>query len=88
VEIIAPCPTIYLRRNRMGDGLEAMRYYKRSSKVIQGANTRMVGLDLQGPIIVGKFVDRDRPTLLESMNDEFTSKLGAKYQPYPTGVKR
>ncbi len=41
---------------------KAMRYYQRASKVIQGANTRMVGLDLKGPIIVGKFVDRDRPT--------------------------
>jgi 2-oxoglutarate ferredoxin oxidoreductase subunit beta len=88
VEIIAPCPTIYLRRNRLGDGLDAMRYYQRSSKVIQGANTRMVGLDLKGPIIVGKFVDRDRPTLLEAMNEEFSNKLGAKYTPYPTGVTR
>jgi len=88
VEIIAPCPTIFSRRNRLGDGLDAMRYYKRASKVVNGANTRMVGLDLKGPIIVGKFVDRDRPTLLEAMNDEFSAKLGKKYTPYPTGVKR
>jgi 2-oxoglutarate ferredoxin oxidoreductase subunit beta len=88
VEIIAPCPTIYQRRNRLGDGLDAMRYYKRSSKVINGANTRMVGLELKGPIIVGKFIDRDRPTLLEAMNEEFGSKLGARYRPYPTGVQR
>jgi hypothetical protein len=48
----------------------------------------MVGLELKGPIIVGKFIDRDRPTLLEAMNDEFSSKLGARYKPYPTGVSR
>jgi 2-oxoglutarate ferredoxin oxidoreductase subunit beta len=88
VEIIAPCPTIYSRRNRLGDGLDAMRYYKRASKVINGANTRMVGLELKGPIVVGKFIDRDRPTLLEAMNEEFGSKLGARYKPYPTGVVR
>ncbi|MBW1808380.1 MAG: 2-oxoacid:ferredoxin oxidoreductase subunit beta [Deltaproteobacteria bacterium] len=88
VEIIAPCPTIYSRRNRLGDGLDAMLYYKRASKVVNGANTRMVGLELKGPIIVGKFVDRDRPTLLEAMNDEFSAKLGKKYAPYPTGVNR
>ncbi len=88
VEIVAPCPTIYSRRNRLGDGLDAMRYYKKASKVVNGANTRMVGLELKGPIIVGKFVDRDRPTLLEAMNNEFIPKLGNKYRPYPTGVNR
>ena len=88
IEIIAPCPTIYLRRNRLGDGLDAMRAYKRASKVVNGANTRMVWLDKQGPIIVGKFVDRDRPTLLEAYNEEHRAKLGTKYQPYPTGGKR
>jgi 2-oxoglutarate/2-oxoacid ferredoxin oxidoreductase subunit beta len=88
LEIVAPCPTIYSRRNRLGDGLDAMRFYKKASKVVNGANTRMVGLELKGPIIVGKFVDRDRPTLLEAMNNEFIPKLGKKYTPYPTGVKR
>jgi len=88
IEVIAPCPTIYFRRNRLGDGLDAMRGYKKASKVVNGANTRMVGLDLQGPIIVGKFVDRDRPTLLEAFNEEHGARLGSKYQPYPTGVTR
>jgi len=88
VEIIAPCPTIYLRRNRLGDGLEAMRHYKQDSKIVPGANTRDVGMDLSGPIVVGKFVDKDRPTLLEAMNQEYGAKLGKEYVPFPTGVQR
>jgi len=88
IEVISPCPTIFSRRNRLGDGLDAMRYYKNSSKVVNGANTRMVGLDLNGPIIVGKFIDRDRPTLLEAMDEEIGSKLGKRYVPYSTGVQR
>jgi 2-oxoglutarate ferredoxin oxidoreductase subunit beta len=88
VEIIAPCPTIFLRRNRLGGGLDAMRDYKKRSKIVHGANTRSVGLDLKGPIIVGKFVDRDRPTFLEAMNRENQEALGRKYTPYPTGVQR
>ncbi len=89
IEVISPCPTIFSRRNRLGDGLDAMRYYKNSSKVVNGANTRMVGLDLNGPIIVGKFIDRDRPTLLEAMDEEIGSKLGKRYVPYATtGVQR
>jgi hypothetical protein len=31
---------------------------------------------------VGKFVDRERPTWMESMNDHFTKVLGDKYTPY------
>ncbi len=88
VEIISPCPTIYLRRNRLGDGLDAMRYYKKNSKIMNNVNTRTVDLGDNRPIIVGKFVDRERPTLLEAMNQELCRKIGPKYEPYPTGVQK
>jgi len=88
VEVIAPCPTIYQRRNRLGDGMAAMRYYKEKSKVINGADTRGTDIDLGGKIVVGRFIDRDRSTLLESMRKELSAKLREKYVPYPTGVER
>src|SRR5919112_5272821 len=37
VEVISPCPTLYQRRNGMGDGLDAMKHYKEVSKVRNGA---------------------------------------------------
>ena len=61
IEVISPCPTLYQRRNKMGDGLDTMKYYKEKSKVKNGAPTSEVGLTLNGEIAVGKFVDRDRP---------------------------
>ncbi len=33
IEVISPCPTLYQRRNKMGDGLDTMKYYKEKSKV-------------------------------------------------------
>ena len=30
---LAPCPTLYQRKNKMGDGLDAMKYYKQASKI-------------------------------------------------------
>jgi 2-oxoglutarate ferredoxin oxidoreductase subunit beta len=60
IEILSPCPTLYQRRNRLGDGLDAMKYYKQAGKIRLGAPTREVGLGFQGEIVVGKFVDRDR----------------------------
>lgn len=85
IEIIAPCPTLYQRRNRLGDGLAAMKYYKEKSVKKDGAPTREVDITYQGEIIVGKFIDRERPTFLEAMNARFSEKLGTRYQPYPTG---
>ena len=83
VEILSPCPTLYQRRNRLGDGLATMQYYRDKSVVKNGANTRDVGLDYQGEITVGKFVDRDRETWLETYNNRNAAAIGSSYQPYP-----
>ena len=87
IEIIAPCPTLYLRRNRLGEGLEEMKYYKEKSVVKNGADTREVGLDYHDKIMVGKFVDRERATLEEAMDKRFSDALGAKYVPYTSPGK-
>jgi 2-oxoglutarate ferredoxin oxidoreductase subunit beta len=39
-----------------------MRYYKEMSVIQNGADPKDVGIDLGGKIIVGKFVDIERPT--------------------------
>jgi 2-oxoglutarate ferredoxin oxidoreductase subunit beta len=82
IEALSPCPTLYLRRNRRGDGVDELKYYKQKSVVKNGADTKEVGLTFDGEIVVGKFVDRERPTWLDAMNDHFTQTLGAKYAPY------
>ena len=56
--------------------------------MVNGASTRSLDIDLRGEIVCGKFIDRDRPTLLESMDTELKTKLRDKYVPYPTGVDR
>lgn len=82
VEVLAPCPTLYSRRNKLGDGLEQMIYYKENSEIRHGADTKSVSLDFQGKIVVGKFVDTHRPTYLDLMNEHFSKKFGDKYIPY------
>jgi len=79
LEIISPCPTLYQRRNRLGDGLEALKYYKEASVVRHGAPTKEVGINYQGPIVVGKFVDIERPTFLDLMNQQLGRTLEAQY---------
>jgi 2-oxoglutarate ferredoxin oxidoreductase subunit beta len=79
IEILSPCPTLYQRRNKMGDGLDAMKYYKNASKIRNGAPTSEAGLTKEGEIIVGKFVDRDRPDYYELLRSQMTESLGGRY---------
>ena len=84
VEVIAPCPTLYMRRNRLGDGLAEMKYYKEQSVKMNGADPSDPALELKmrEPIGVGKFVDIDKPHYLELMNDYYSQRLGDAYTPY------
>jgi len=79
IEVLSPCPTLYQRRNKLGDALETMKYYKAASKIRNGAPTSETALSMKGEIIVGKFVDRDRPDYLELMCHQYTEQLGERY---------
>ncbi len=62
-----------------------MLYYQENSEVRHGAETKDVALEFQGKIIVGKFVDRTRPTYHEAMDEYYTRKLGERYVPAVVG---
>jgi 2-oxoglutarate/2-oxoacid ferredoxin oxidoreductase subunit beta len=81
VELLAPCPTLYSRRNKLGDGLRQMEYYRDHSEIKNGADTKSVSLDFQGKIIVGKFVDIERPTYQDTMYNHLLNKIGSRYVP-------
>lgn len=82
VEIITPCPTLYERRNRLGDGLDMMRFFKENSVIDHKADTRTVGIAFQGQIVCGNFVNRDRPTFIEAQNEQLKKALGSRFVPY------
>ncbi len=79
LEIISPCPTLFQRRNKLGDGLDTMKAYKERSRTRNGVSTSEVDLSMTGEIIVGKFVDRERPDYLETMKAQMRSRLGERY---------
>jgi 2-oxoglutarate ferredoxin oxidoreductase subunit beta len=81
IEILAPCPTLFSRRNKLGDGLDQMKFYRDHSEIKNGADTKTLTLDFQGKIVVGKFVDKERPTYLDAMNEHFRERMGDKYVP-------
>jgi 2-oxoglutarate ferredoxin oxidoreductase subunit beta len=65
VEVISPCPTCYGRRNEFSRGLESMCAYKERAILKHGADPAEAGIDREGPFIVGKFIDIEKPTYRE-----------------------
>jgi len=82
IEIIAPCPTLFLRLNKLGDGLSMMRFFRDNSEIQNGADTRSVAIPYQGKIVLGKFVDKEEPTWLDRMNNQMSKALGTRHVPY------
>jgi 2-oxoglutarate ferredoxin oxidoreductase subunit beta len=82
VEVIAPCSTLYARRNRLGTGLDLMKFYHDNSEIRHGADPNDVDIGFQEKIICGKFVDIEKPTFLDAMNDWYSRALGDKYEVY------
>jgi len=66
IEVIAPCPTGYGRPNKLGSGLEEMQYYREMSEVRNGADPSLAEVRLRGKILVGTFVNTDKPDFTET----------------------
>ncbi|MFQ5722775.1 MAG: 2-oxoacid:ferredoxin oxidoreductase subunit beta, partial [Candidatus Aminicenantales bacterium] len=62
--------------------LNLLKYYHDLSEIQHGADTRTLDISYQGKLIVGKFVDKEKPTFLDAMNEHLGKVLGDKYQAY------
>jgi 2-oxoglutarate/2-oxoacid ferredoxin oxidoreductase subunit beta len=69
VEIISPCPVYYGRRNRLGEAIDELRYYKEHTVVENFAPLDALDLALNEEIVVGKFVEKERPTFADLLNE-------------------
>jgi 2-oxoglutarate/2-oxoacid ferredoxin oxidoreductase subunit beta len=75
VEILSPCPTNYGRRNGLGEGLDELRYYEQKSVIRHGADPKDADLTLGSEIIVGTFIERERPTFLEVYAEKIQKQI-------------
>lgn len=67
IEILAPCPTSFGEPNDLGLGVDEMRWYKEASVLDPKADLKGIGISMKkgSKIVVGNFVDLERPTFLE-----------------------
>ncbi len=66
VEVLSPCPTSFGRRNKMGKGLDIVKYYHEKSVVRNDINPEEAILDFNTNLVVGKFVNIERPTFMDN----------------------
>ena len=66
IQIFSPGPTNYGRRNKLGEGLDEMKYDREHSVIKHFIDPKETDLTLNGEIIVGKFVDIDKQTFLDN----------------------
>ena len=82
VEIICPCTTLYARKNKLGTGLDLMKFYHDNCEIAHGADPKEVNIQFQTKIKVGKFVDIEKPSYLDAYNNYMKEKFGDKFKPY------
>lgn len=78
IEAITPCPTGYGRPNKLGSGLEEMRYYRDMSEIKNGADLRETEIRLREKIVVGTFIDTQRPDFMENYRNKVIARATAK----------
>jgi 2-oxoglutarate ferredoxin oxidoreductase subunit beta len=79
VEVISACPTLYTRKNKLGSGLDLMRYFQEKSTIRNGAPPDSTAIEFGGEIIVGKFVDIEKDAFHEAIDATMTRALGDEY---------
>jgi 2-oxoglutarate ferredoxin oxidoreductase subunit beta len=87
IEVIAPCSTLYARRNRLGSGFDLMKFYHDNCEIRHGADTEEADIGYQEKILLGRFVDRQRPTWHERNIAQHQKRMGDKYRPAKVGVE-
>ncbi len=65
VEVLAPCPVNYGRRNKERP-LDTLKMYQDKTIIKNNANPSELGVDFKKRVVLGTFVDVERPTFTET----------------------
>jgi len=75
LEVIAPCPTNYGRKNRLGVGSDMVKYFLDHAVAKVNPDPAEAQIQLGSPIICGKFLDTQRASYLTVLRENLTKKL-------------
>ncbi|MBW2170343.1 MAG: 2-oxoacid:ferredoxin oxidoreductase subunit beta [Deltaproteobacteria bacterium] len=64
IEVLAPCPVNYGRRNKE-KALDSLKIYQERTIIKNNADPTELDIDFDRGVVLGKFMDQDRPTCTE-----------------------
>lgn len=64
IEVLSPCPVNYGRRNKE-TSFDTLKMYQERGIIRNNANPSELDIDFEKGIVLGKFIDLDRPTFTE-----------------------
>ena len=76
VEVLAACPTAFGRRNRMRAALDIVKFFHERSVIKNDIDPREVPLGFGDALVVGDFVDTERPTFSDNYSLVHSNQLG------------
>jgi len=77
IEVVAACPTLYGRYNKLGRAIDEMKWYERASEIRHGCDPSQAEISSKR-IVVGEFVDTEKPTygeLIQKMASQIRESL-------------
>jgi 2-oxoglutarate ferredoxin oxidoreductase subunit beta len=75
VEVLSPCPINYGRRNRE-TSIETLKKYNENTIIKNGANPLELEIDFGKGVVLGKFLDIDKPTHYEKYRKLYETDQG------------
>jgi 2-oxoglutarate/2-oxoacid ferredoxin oxidoreductase subunit beta len=78
IEAISPCPTGYGRPNKLGSGLDEMRYYREMTEIRNAADLSQAEIRLKEKFLVGTFINTDKPDFMENYVGKVVARAKAK----------
>jgi 2-oxoglutarate ferredoxin oxidoreductase subunit beta len=76
IEILTPCPTAFGRRNKTGNALETLKFYHERTISRNDIDPKEAPVDFGSHIVVGKFVDTERPTFIDNYHRMCKNQVG------------
>jgi 2-oxoglutarate ferredoxin oxidoreductase subunit beta len=78
IEVLSPCPVNFGRRNNLPEGLDELRMYQKHSEVANFADPKLAEIKWENKIIVGKFVDIEKPVFEEKLKSLIEKARGGR----------
>jgi 2-oxoglutarate/2-oxoacid ferredoxin oxidoreductase subunit beta len=78
IEIISPCATVFARKNKGGSGLDLLQEFQERAIIDHNADATKIPLSMEGDIVCGEFVNEDKNTFWENVQEGIKEKVDQK----------